>query len=911
MRTHSPTGPALFLIFTLALPAALFAGLINVPDDYRTVQAAINAAQAGDTVLVEPGRYVENIVFNKYITVASLYLTESDEDYIESTVLDGNRSGEVVSFELRNEGTALLTGFTITNGFSPTGGGIHCNSHNPTVSHCRIVDNEAEQYGGGLYIRSLVAIRDCLIARNRAGLTGGGLFYSGEATLSRVVIADNESGSLGGGIYLTHSDARIEYCVITGNRSGSGGGIYCTAECEPLLFYTVVANNSAFTGGGLFLHRYSVPTLENATIAGNDADSLGGGIFCVWSSGATIHNSIVWDNYPAQIYFHPDYNANSVSIYYTDLQDGQESIELNENGNVNWGDGNLNTDPLFAAPSDDDFHLRPQSPCIDVGDPNNQLDLDRTPADLGAFPLLHRGALRGYVYDSLTGLPLPGAVVYTTYGYADTTGDDGYWMISDALNDPTFDLIAGKPGFLDSTLMQLQLRPLDTLDASFTLFHPVFSPSTNFIYVEVAPGQSAQRQLAVENPGNWRLQWELIRGVPGVEARPWDLMDSRNVSAIVGDTRLRGVAFVNDRFYVTGDEFDTNYVYVLDRDMNPLTRFPQFGGGRRGMGDLTWDGELLWGSGEWRVFGFTTEGDLLHSWRGPTRYNEALAWDPDRQWLWIAATEGAEATEITAVDTAGRRQRTLDQNGLKIYGLEYWADDPDGYNLYAFHSPDGNAQMLTKFNLENGDNMFVRELQPPGGGSPQGVFITSDYNQFTSTLIAVSDVHNDDRVDVWFLLADPFWLSASPMNGVLRPGESQQFELGLSAADLDSGIYRAELRFILPEVHNRVIIPAELWVGYSGISDFAVRNSQFALGDAYPNPFNSSFAVSYKLSAVSPVSLILYDVAGREISNQQLGISNPGSHRAVISGEELASGVYILKLAAGNQIAARKIVCVK
>jgi len=906
MKLHPNSAFALTLL--LALPTVLNASIINVPDDFPTVQAGINAAHDGDTVLVQPGRYIENILFNKFLTVASLYLTEQDEDYIASTILDANGNGQVVKFDLRANGNALLSGFTITNGRGSTGSGIHCNTFNPIVSHCRIVGNEAEQYGGGIYARSNLTIRNCLVSGNSAGSMGGGIFYAGDGTLSRVVITDNECSQYGGGIYLTRSNARVEYCAVTSNRASSGGGIYCTAECEPTLLYTVIADNFAHTGGGMLLHRYSVVALENCTLARNRADSLAGGLFCVWASGGVLHNTIFWDNQPGQIVFHPSYAANSVSAAYCDFQGGQDSVQTNENGELIWGDGNFDNDPLFLESDDNDYHLRPGSPCVDTGDPGSQQDADQTCADVGAFPLLHRGALRGYVYDSLTDLPLPGAFVGATYGYADTTDDNGYWEILDALNDPVFDLTASKPGFLDSTLFHLQLRPLDTLDARFSLFHPVFTPSPRTIYAEVAPGESVQRQLTIDNPGNWRLEWELARGVPGVESQPWDLLASHPVSRIVGDERVRGVAFTGDRFYVTGDELDTNFVYVLDRDMNLLNRFPQFGAGRRGLGDLTWDGELLWGSGEWSVYGFTPDGVQVQRWRGPTRYNEALAWDPDRQWLWIAEIEGSI---ITGVDRDGVRQGTVGQSGLKIYGLEYWPDDPDGYNLYAFHSPDGEAQMVTKINPVSGDTMFVQRLQPEGGGSPQGAFITTEYVQFTTVFMTVADIRDEDRVDVWFLNADPTWLTAAPVSGVIQPGESQAFDLGLSAARLDSGIYRGELRFTLPEVHHRIIIPAELWVGYSGVGGDASVPAEFGLTRIYPNPFNASLAVSYQLSAVSQVKLHIYDISGRLVQELAEGWQTAGEHRATINGAGMASGVYLIKLTAGKEMATRKVVCVK
>ncbi|MBU0676562.1 MAG: hypothetical protein KJ626_00465 [Verrucomicrobia bacterium] len=82
---------------------------------FDSIQQAINVAANGDTVIVHPGRYVENINFNgKAITVQS----ENPETWsvVESTVIDGNNAAPVVRF-INGEGpSSKIKGFTITRG---------------------------------------------------------------------------------------------------------------------------------------------------------------------------------------------------------------------------------------------------------------------------------------------------------------------------------------------------------------------------------------------------------------------------------------------------------------------------------------------------------------------------------------------------------------------------------------------------------------------------------------------------------------------------------------------------------------------------------------------------------------------------------------------------------------------------
>ena len=104
-----------FLI--LSLSSFSFSTIINVSDDQPTIQDGIDVAVNSDTVLVQPGTYVENINYNgKNITLTFLFLTTQDTTYVSQTIINGNQNGSVVTFENSGDPIAILTGFTITNG---------------------------------------------------------------------------------------------------------------------------------------------------------------------------------------------------------------------------------------------------------------------------------------------------------------------------------------------------------------------------------------------------------------------------------------------------------------------------------------------------------------------------------------------------------------------------------------------------------------------------------------------------------------------------------------------------------------------------------------------------------------------------------------------------------------------------
>ena len=113
-----------FLLFTIfiLLTIKIHSQIVRVPTDQPTIQAGIDAALEGDTVLVAEGTYIENINFKgKAITVSSHFLIDSDTSHILNTIIDGSQpnhpdSGSVVFFVSKEDTNSVLYGFTITGG---------------------------------------------------------------------------------------------------------------------------------------------------------------------------------------------------------------------------------------------------------------------------------------------------------------------------------------------------------------------------------------------------------------------------------------------------------------------------------------------------------------------------------------------------------------------------------------------------------------------------------------------------------------------------------------------------------------------------------------------------------------------------------------------------------------------------
>ena len=131
-----------FFLFTML--SFLRAETFYVPGDFSLIQSAINAASNTDSILVWPGLYEETLDFDgKEIVVSSLYFIANDSLLIESTVLDADENGSVVSFASGESNESILQGFTIQNGtgnnedpdgngtYYNYGGGIYCENSDP------------------------------------------------------------------------------------------------------------------------------------------------------------------------------------------------------------------------------------------------------------------------------------------------------------------------------------------------------------------------------------------------------------------------------------------------------------------------------------------------------------------------------------------------------------------------------------------------------------------------------------------------------------------------------------------------------------------------------------------------------------------------------------------------------------
>lgn len=249
----------------------------TVPDQYATIQEAIDAAQEGDEIIVQTGVYRENIDFNgKNITIRSI--DPDDPAVVSSTIIDGDGRGPVVSFRSGEGEGAVISGFTVTRG----GGILVSGGSSPVIEKCSIEDNSAE-FGAGLFIvDSNPVIRDNLIIANRAYI-GGGVFIEKSAPVFEGNTIANNSAEMGGGLAIfSNSEPVLTDNTVVENRAARlGGGFFITLESAPVIKNNTIGGNFAGLNGGGFFIEESQPLIEDNTIVGNEAEN-GGGMIIVF-----------------------------------------------------------------------------------------------------------------------------------------------------------------------------------------------------------------------------------------------------------------------------------------------------------------------------------------------------------------------------------------------------------------------------------------------------------------------------------------------------------------------------------------------------------------------------------------------------------------------------------------------------
>jgi hypothetical protein len=389
---------------------------------YRTIQRGIDRTSGGCVVVVANGTYKGE--GNRGLDFGGRAIIVRSENGPESCIIDCEGAHRGFSFQSGEGPDSVVDGFTIQNGYS---------YDYASMGFADSIQSLWDDMGEALeFLRSRASTGGSL-----DGFDGSDIAYDYESLLDN----DLYASLFGGGIICINSSPTIKNNVIVNCLAAYGGGIYC-ANSSSAANSNSIMNCSAMVGSGIACEDSSL-TMENNVIANNAVAFNGGGIWsissavsitnntiadnsCFWGSGGGIYcedasvtmaNTILWnnigmDNALEAMYLSLYGDASIVTASYLDIQGGLAGIIVNDNGTVNWGEGNIDADPLFADAPNEDYHLTDCSPCNAAGTSNGAPETDieskyrpnpaGTNPDMGAYELAgHPVELRSVLYDVL------------------------------------------------------------------------------------------------------------------------------------------------------------------------------------------------------------------------------------------------------------------------------------------------------------------------------------------------------------------------------------------------------------------------------------------------------------------------------------------------------------------------------
>jgi predicted esterase len=432
------------VVMILFFATSVLAGIIQVPASQPTIQAGINTAANGDTVLVSHGTYYENINFKgKAITVGSHFLMDADTTHISHTIINGSSpshpdSGSVVYFVSGEDTSSVLCGFTITGGSGTVGTEI-------ILWTLAYAGSYQGRMGCGILVKASGGrIRDNRIkdiaVNNNENIFGVGI-RADLASQNTLIIEKNEIYAnsvegqlvLGGGINIYAAgicrivNNRITGNSITGTANVGGGAIFCKSKVDSTaniyIAGNIITDNTAISsatfypgatfyggGGGIYIHESS-PEINNNIIARNSS-TRGGALFMMYhyltsaiqrSRPRIINNTIVENNATIaggglHAYSSSPFILNTI-IRDNSAPEGAEIHLLNTSVDIGYsniqggwnGIDNIDTDPLF---NDSDYHPSDLSPCIDAGNPDQVYNDPENPVTPGTALWPAMGGLR-------------------------------------------------------------------------------------------------------------------------------------------------------------------------------------------------------------------------------------------------------------------------------------------------------------------------------------------------------------------------------------------------------------------------------------------------------------------------------------------------------------------------------------
>ena len=374
--------------------------------DAPTIQAGVDSASAGDTVLVASGIYHDcthwllEVEHRHCVIMKSGICLRSETGEPGCATIDAERKPASRVIYCHNvDESASIEGFTIAGGTAgdvdsyPFGAGIYCVNSSPRIADCHFLENEAlEGCGGAIdWEGGTAVIKDCTFSSNVAGCAGAVLYWGPSATITGCIFTGNDTeAGYGGATVFGNGLVTITGCVFTSNTADYEGGAIYYLDGPNTIADCVFSENVASLGGAiscwqssctmtnctfrgnsrvaLYCNSQSVATVTGCTFHGNRGGGHGGGIECTEASSISAENTIIAFS-----------ETGSAVRCLDDSQVSLTCCDVYGNAGGDWVgciagqlgiNGNFSACPSFCNADDGDLHLCDESSCLPGNHPD-------------------------------------------------------------------------------------------------------------------------------------------------------------------------------------------------------------------------------------------------------------------------------------------------------------------------------------------------------------------------------------------------------------------------------------------------------------------------------------------------------------------------------------------------------------
>ncbi|MCH7732063.1 MAG: T9SS type A sorting domain-containing protein [Candidatus Marinimicrobia bacterium] len=891
-----------------------FATTIHVPTDVDSIQGGINLANDGDTVLVAPRTYQESINFlGKDIIVMS-------ELGMDSTIIQGDSTQRVVTFENGESYNAMLIGFTIENG----NGGIICmENSNPTILRCKIRNNNA----------TIELNTDFFLAG------GGGIASINSAPLiMNSIIHQNETSRMGGGIYMEYSPLKLINSVIYNNQALEGSGILSIWSNNNIILNSIIWENDIFLGGFVRPIDILFSDIQSGwTGEGNidqppqfvDADN---GDFHLLSSSPVVntgHPMAFFNDFDGSRNNMGAYGGTGFSVEFMELKMGK--VALQTNNTYPFKIYNLRSQPLtissFTFSNPGSFNSNLSLPFEVPAYTIQEITVIFEPNVIGPYSSELTISLTDAVSTDFITINLKAEGV-GFYGYRDfrriglldaglvSTLFKNHGQITDYPNEPSLNWPSLGKHYCDGVAFIIQA---ETEDISGNIIHPMETQIPDFFDAgppwgfEPLPGyfNPLSNTPALSNqPQSWPTHWPnrppewdgywdgfYGRGITTADQETYFVIDDYqdqewDFYPTSEDTSRGGLGLVVDvRGYAWADpQYEDILIWhytiknISDFDYQKVVLGFYIDPGIGGIEDAGDDcGTYL--PEEKMVYFYDTDGYGTPGNWYPVGYmgfkflempgNPYDGIDNDGDGL-------VDESRDNGIDDDGDWNPMTDDVGMD--GVMGTGDSGESDGIPTIGEPN-----FDKTDPDESDDLTVNTVR---------FFATYDYELtndeenwqvFTSGIIDYDICPNNLA---GFIISEAF---------PLHSGETTYFSMAIVfGEDLDDLLVNAgNIPSQFLELDNKDILPDKV-----------------QLYQNYPNPFNPITTIRYQLPQENHVSLKIYDIMGREVRNlfdQKVAV---GNHQILWNsrnnnGKTVASGIYICQLKVGDNLKFQKMVLLK